>query len=116
MSEDVIISVHAVEHARARRGRTGRMAVAGCRGRAMSMAAIGGRKTAPGVRQLVPLPLPGSLVVRSRRDPLGFLLDGLHRYGDVFRYQLGPLVFHQVAHPAHVKYILLDNAKNYPRS
>jgi cytochrome P450 len=55
-------------------------------------------------------------MARSRRDPLGFLLDGLHRYGDVFRYQLGPLVFHQLAHPDHVKHVLLDNAKNYPRS
>jgi cytochrome P450 len=43
-------------------------------------------------------------------------MEGLNRYGDVFRYQLGPLVFHQVAHPDHVKHVLLDNQKNYPRS
>src|SRR5437763_12425920 len=55
-------------------------------------------------------------MARSRRDPLGFLLDGLLRYGDVFRYQVGPLVFHQLAHPDHVKHVLLDNQKNYPRS
>src|SRR5262249_17599653 len=71
-------------------------------------------KRAPGVRQLVPLPY--GPMARSRRDPLGFLLDGLLRYGDVFRYQIGPLVFHQVAHPDHVKHVLLDNQKNYPRS
>jgi cytochrome P450 len=68
------------------------------------------------VRQLVPLPLPYGPLGRSRRDPLGFLLDGLRQYGDVFRYQLGPLVFHQLAHPDHVKRVLLDQAKNYPRS
>ena len=53
---------------------------------------------------------------RSRRDPLGFMCDGLRRYGDVFRFQIGPLVFHQLAHPDHVKHVLLDHAKNYPRS
>ncbi len=86
-----------------------------CWGRLMAIAALGGRKTAPGVRQLVPLPCYGPMA-RSRQDPLGFLLDGLRQYGDVFRYQLGPLVFHQVAHPDHVKHVLIDNAKNYLRS
>jgi cytochrome P450 len=62
------------------------------------------------------LPFPHSPIARSRRDPLGFLLDGLRDFGDVFRYQLGPMVFHQVAHPDHVKHVLLDHAKNYPRS
>jgi cytochrome P450 len=71
-------------------------------------------KKAPGLCQL--LPLPYGPVARSHRDPLGFLLDGLRRYGDVFRYRIGPLVFHQVAHPDHVRHVLLDNQKNYPRS
>jgi cytochrome P450 len=70
--------------------------------------------TAPGVRQL--LPLPYGLAAKSRRDPLAFLLDGLMRYGDVFRYRIGPLLFHQVAHPEHVKHVLVDNQRNYPRS
>jgi cytochrome P450 len=69
---------------------------------------------APGVTQLVPGPY--GAMARSRRDPLGFLLGGRERYGDVFRYQLGPLVFHQVAHPEHVKHVLLDRQKDYPRS
>jgi len=43
-------------------------------------------------------------------------MDAWREHGDVFRYQLGPLVFHLVAHPDHVKHVLLDNAKNYPRS
>jgi cytochrome P450 len=72
------------------------------------------RKTAPGLRQL--LPLPYGQMARVRRDPLGFILDGWRRYGDVFRHQFGPLVFHLVSHPDHVKHVLLDNQKNYPRS
>ncbi len=71
-------------------------------------------KTAPGLSQLVPGPF-GPLA-RSRRDPLGFLLEVFHQFGDVFRYRLGPLVFHQVAHPDGVKHVLLENQRNYPRS
>jgi cytochrome P450 len=72
------------------------------------------RKTAPGLRQLLPLPL--GRLARMKSDPLGFLLGGLHEFGDVFRFQLGPFVFHQVAHPDHVKHVLVDHQKNYPRS
>jgi cytochrome P450 len=82
----------------------------------MASATVAVGKQAPGVRQLVPLPLPFGPLARSRRDPLGFLLGGIQRHGDVFRYQLGPLVFHLIAHPDHVKHVLLDNQKNYPRS
>jgi cytochrome P450 len=82
----------------------------------MATATAEGRRTAPGESQLVPLPIPGGLMVRARRDPLGFLLEGMRRYGDVFRYRLGPLVFHLVAHPDHVRRVLLDNGRNYPRS
>jgi cytochrome P450 len=54
--------------------------------------------------------------IRARRDPLGFLLEGLLRYGDVFRYRAGPFVFHQVAHPDHIRHVLQDHWRNYPRS
>ena len=70
--------------------------------------------TAPGLRQFVPLPY--GPMAWSRRDPLGFLLEGRRQYGDVFRLRLGPLLFHQLAHPDHVKHVLIDNQKNYPRS
>jgi cytochrome P450 len=71
-------------------------------------------RAAPGLRVLVPHPW-----LRARRDPLGFLMEGLHRYGDVFRYQVGPFgpfLFHQVAHPDHIRHVLQDRWRNYPRS
>jgi cytochrome P450 len=69
---------------------------------------------APGFRQRWPLPY-GS-VAWSRRDPLGFLMEGFRRFGDVFRYQVGPFVYHLVSHPDHVEYVLQHNHRNYPRS
>ncbi|HWE95577.1 MAG TPA: cytochrome P450 [Tepidisphaeraceae bacterium] len=72
--------------------------------------------TAPGYRQLVPLPFPGSSLAWSRRDPLGFLSDAARRFGPVFRHQLGPWVFHLVSQPEHVRHVLQDNYRNYPRS
>lgn len=75
---------------------------------ALSIGAI-----APGVRQLVPLPY--GFVLESRRDPLGFLRRSADRYGDVFRTQVGPMVIHLLSHPDHVKHVLQDRHKNYPR-
>ena len=71
-------------------------------------------KTAPGIRQL--LPLPFGLVTRMRTDLLGFFLEGHRHFGDVFRFQVGPLRFHLLAHPDHVRHVLLDNQANYKRS
>jgi cytochrome P450 len=72
--------------------------------------------TAPGYRQLIPLPFPGSSLAWSRRDPLGFLSNAAKRFGPVFRHRVGPLVFHLVSEPEHVKHVLQDNYRNYPRS
>jgi cytochrome P450 len=44
------------------------------------------------------------------------MLEGLREYGDVFRFELGPWLFHQLAHPDHVRHVLVDHARNYPRS
>jgi cytochrome P450 len=54
--------------------------------------------------------------VYARRDPLGFLLEGHRKYGEVFRYQIAHFLFHQVAHPDHVRHVLQDRWRNYPRS
>lgn len=71
-------------------------------------------RIAPGLRQL--LPLPYGHVARSRRDPLGFLMDGARRFGAVFHHQFGPFVFILVSHPDGVRHVLQDNYRNYPRS
>jgi cytochrome P450 len=72
------------------------------------------RTIAPGL--YMPLPLPIGWVVSAQREPIEFLFRGFRKYGDVFRYQSGPFVFHQLTHPDHVKHVLQDDVKNYPRS
>lgn len=69
---------------------------------------------APGIKQRFRLPY-GELP-RARRDPLGFYCEMQRRYGDVFRWDIGAFVVHLVSHPDHVKHVLQDNYKNYPRS
>lgn len=71
-------------------------------------------RAAPGIRQFFPPPF--GPIARMKRDPLGFLLDCRHRFGDVCRLRVGPFAVHLLAHPDHIKYVLLDNQKNYPRS
>ncbi|HEV8290440.1 MAG TPA: hypothetical protein VGP94_00890, partial [Tepidisphaeraceae bacterium] len=78
------------------------------------MSGNNGLKIAPGLRQI--LPLPYGSVGWARRDPLGFLVENRRRFGDVFRNQFGPWVYHLLSHPAHVQHVLQDNYKNYPRS
>jgi cytochrome P450 len=78
------------------------------------MTVVARLKIAPGVSQLVPGPF--GPVGRFRRDPLAFLLESRRRYGDVFRMRAGPFLTHTVAHPDHVKQVLLDRQKDYPRS
>ncbi len=50
-----------------------------------------------------------------RRDPLGFFLEHMNRFGDVFRFQVGPVVTHAIYHPNHVMQVLQDEARNYVR-
>ncbi len=69
--------------------------------------------TAPGISQWVPLPY--GPFGESLRDPLGFQLRARRRFGDVFRFRVGPLLVHFVYHPDHVRRVLHDHQKNYPR-
>src|SRR5262249_17893500 len=69
---------------------------------------------APGLHQRIPAPV--GWVWRMQRDPLRFLVEVRERYGDVVRLHTGPWRFHLVAHPDHVRHVLLDHQKNYPRS
>ncbi len=69
---------------------------------------------APGLSRWIPLPV--GWVGRMQRDPLRFLLEVRERYGDVVRLDVGPWRFHLIAHPDHVRHVLLDHQKDYPRS
>src|SRR5271166_948347 len=70
--------------------------------------------TAPGPRQRWPLPY--GLVAAMRREPLRFYLDLPRQYGDVVRFQVGSYVWHFLRHPDHVRHVVQDHQKNYPRS
>ncbi len=68
---------------------------------------------APGISHYVPLPYGawGAFL----RDPLEFQWQARERFGDVFRFRVGPLVNHFVYHPEHVRRVLHDHQKNYLR-
>jgi cytochrome P450 len=69
--------------------------------------------TAPGLTQW--LPLPYGRFKEFLRDMLGFQLRARERFGDVFRFQIGPLLVHFLYHPDYVRHVLHDHQKNYPR-
>jgi cytochrome P450 len=69
--------------------------------------------TAPGLTHWLPLPY-GSFQ-EFLRDPLGFQVRARERFGDVFRFRIGPLLIHFLFHPDHVRRVLHDQQKNYLR-
>ena len=68
--------------------------------------------TAPGITQWIPLPY--GFLKEFLRDPLDYQLRARERFGDVFRSRIGTLV-HFLYHPDHVRRVLYDHQKNYPR-
>lgn len=58
------------------------------------------------------LPLLGN-TLQFQRNPLDFLMRSAAEYGDVARYRLGNITFHQVNHPDGAQHILQDNHHNY---
>jgi cytochrome P450 len=50
-----------------------------------------------------------------RRDALGLLVTSHRRYGDVVRFRLGPTVVHLLAHPDHIRHVLIDGQPNYDK-
>ena len=75
----------------------------------MSRSTRNGFGTAPGPR--------GGLVLGSvsdfRRDQLGFMLEMARRYGDVARYRIANMFWHQVNHPEGIRRVLQQNNRNY---
>jgi cytochrome P450 len=50
------------------------------------------------------------------KDPLGFMLDGLHRHGPVARYRFAGMNFIVIADADAAHHVLVDNAKRYHKS
>jgi cytochrome P450 len=68
---------------------------------------------APGITPWIPLPYGRFGTLLS--EPLGFHPPMRERYGDVFRFRVGPFVLHFLYHPDHVRHVLFDHPKNYIR-
>jgi cytochrome P450 len=68
---------------------------------------------APGITHRFPL-LYGNWAALLR-DPLQFQMQARERFGDVFRFRIGPVVVHFLYHPEHVRRVLSENQKNYLR-
>jgi cytochrome P450 len=69
-------------------------------------------RTAPGPHGHL---LWGNLL-KLQRDPLNFLVEAMHQYGDVVRFRLlGSLYWHMFTHPDDIEHVLRANFNNYPK-
>lgn len=68
---------------------------------------------APGITHSIPV-LYGNWAALLR-DPLEFQMRAREKFGDVFRFRIGPVVVHFLYHPEHVRRVLSENQKNYVR-
>lgn len=59
--------------------------------------------------------LLGTLPEVWRRGPLEPFVESWRRYGDVVRFRMGPDVFHLIAHPDDLEYVLQVNRENFQR-
>lgn len=50
------------------------------------------------------------------RAPLRLLMTAALGYGDVVRLRMGPRVAYLLTHPDHIKHVLQENYRNYPKS
>ena len=48
-----------------------------------------------------------------QRDPLRFIREVTHNYGDVVRYRMGHMIWYQANHPDGVRRVLQENNRNY---
>src|SRR4051812_35538561 len=61
------------------------------------------------------LPLVGNFPELQRKGQLRFNVDNWHKYGDVVQLQLGPFTAFTLAHPDHIRQVLIENRQNYGR-
>lgn len=59
-------------------------------------------------------PVAGHLPA-MKLNRLQFLLDSVREHGDVVRLRFGWLTAHVLAHPDHVRHVLVDNHRNYDK-
>ena len=76
--------------------------------------------TATATRNGTPPGPRGRLLMGSmrdfQRDSLGFIEEVALRHGDVVRYRMATMWWHQVNHPEGVRRVLQENNHNYPKS
>ena len=69
-----------------------------------------GSRTAPGPGGL---PVVGNLLAMQRQGVLDFYVDAWQQYGDVARFEMGPMVMHMFVRPEHVHHVLVDRNDVY---
>ncbi len=69
------------------------------------------------VKQAAPGPrgerLLGSYREIQRKGQVQFYLESWRAYGDIVRFQIGPVIMHFIAHPDAVQHVLVQNQQNY---
>ncbi len=56
------------------------------------------------------------MIAAAKNDPLGFSMENALRYGDIIPFQMIGRKLIQVNHPELVRYVLMENHKNYNKS
>ena len=60
-------------------------------------------------------PVVGNLLASRQMDRLQYFAQAWQQYGDVVRLQMGPMPFHLLIKPEHVRRVLTAHADNYPK-
>ncbi|MCI0527418.1 MAG: cytochrome P450, partial [Nitrospira sp.] len=60
--------------------------------------------------------LPGSLLLKFRRNPVKFLLNMARDYGDIAHFQLGSYHLFLLNHPDYIKDVLVTHYRNFAKS
>ncbi|HEU4386584.1 MAG TPA: cytochrome P450 [Blastocatellia bacterium] len=60
--------------------------------------------------------IPGSTIIKLRRDRLGFFTELARDYGDIAHFKVGPTDAFLVSHPDYIKEILVTRTRNFTKS
>lgn len=56
---------------------------------------------------------PGANLLAFRNDPIRFLSEAAHHYGDIAAFQVGPQRMVLLNHPDHIREVLVTNSRNF---